>query len=111
MQAPEFKSDIPAHLLKGANPREKYVTETLSKLEQAVSWQTEQTVRIDDRVTNGEGKLKKFKEYAQPLLVGFEAHKQVRSMTRTRWALIIAAVTVLSSVCGACASVLSAMIP
>ena len=114
MQVPEFKSDIPKHLLKGANPREIYVTETLSKLEQAVNWQTNQLQALDERNENAHSKLKKFKDYAQPLLVRFQAQDKARDihekMTKTRLAFIVAGVTIISSLCGACASMFSSVL-
>ena len=110
MNVPEFRSDIPKHLLKGANPRERYVTETLSKLDQAVKWQSDQLVRLDENHQDTQGKLKRFKDYAQPILAKQDLQEEKEKMSKARMLLILGGVSVISSFCGACASLLSPLL-
>ena len=73
-QPPEFKSNIPDHLLEGAKPSEKHILNLLSKLEQQQNWFQCEFIshvnnrEIDDRITALEERLKPLEKWQTMLL-------------------------------------------
>lgn len=56
---PEFKSDIPNHLLNQCDEKEKWMYETLSKVSQQVTWLMEKTQDSNEQIRYTNGKVNK----------------------------------------------------
>ena len=57
IELPEFKSDIPEHLLNSVSPESKYMLEQLSKLNQSASWMVNVLVDVNQQVRKTNGRV------------------------------------------------------
>ena len=59
LEKPEFKSQIPAHLLDDASPAEAHILGELSKLGQFAEWSVRAHMTTDANVRHTNGRLRK----------------------------------------------------
>lgn len=81
LEKPEFKSDIPPHLIKDVGESEKYVLEQLSILSQYVNWSVKAQMDTNSAVRRTNGRLIKVERW--------------KSMLQSWWALAVVIIAAL----------------
>lgn len=86
LEKPEFKSDIPPHLLANASENEKYVLEQLSMVMQYVRWSSQVEVDTNHQVRKTNGRVIKLERW--------------KEMFSSWWALLLAILTIVGGMAG-----------
>ena len=81
MTVPEFRSTIPPHLLGKMDEQQRYLVETLSKLEQQSVWVTARVVDHDRDLTEMSTHVNKLAQW--------------RSMLTSRWSMAAAVIVMV----------------
>ena len=89
LEKPEFKSQIPEHLLAGASEAEKHIVSQLSVLTQFADWSVHAHMGTNDQVRRTNGRLVR----AETELVHIEEEKQ---FLRSGWKVLVVIGGVLS---------------
>ena len=84
LAVPEFKSTIPSHLLGKLEEQERYLVETLSKMEQQSHWLVVAAVEANVAITELDGRQSRVELWKERLT--------------SKWALIIAIVALVAPV-------------
>ncbi len=86
LEKPEFKSQIPAHLLAEASPAERHIISELSTLSQFAQWSIGAHLSTDSQVRRTNGRLIKAE-------TNIETLKEDKKTVLTSWKTIAALVT------------------
>jgi hypothetical protein len=81
LEKPDFKSDIPPHLVKDVGESERYILEQLSILSQYVSWSVKAQMDTNSAVRRTNGRLIKVERW--------------KTMLQSWWALVMVVMAVL----------------